>query len=157
MEQGLDNFHTETTPEIPLEEEQPTGSGFWRFLRDVLETLVPQAFEDAIKSEKLVPMGEPELADINYKQGEPLSFKAILEIRPEVEVKDYTGFDLERKVNEVTDADVDKMLSELQERHAELEPVERDDGVRGAGDNRVATGEHVGDVRCRSTYRHGRG
>ena len=40
MEQGLDDFHTEVTPEIPLEAEQPSGPGFWHFVRDVLETLV---------------------------------------------------------------------------------------------------------------------
>ena len=40
MEQGLDDFHTEVTPELPLEEEQSSGPGFWHFLRDVLETLV---------------------------------------------------------------------------------------------------------------------
>jgi signal peptidase I len=40
MEQGLDDFHTETTETSPFEEESSSGSGFWRFLRDVLETLV---------------------------------------------------------------------------------------------------------------------
>lgn len=42
MEQGLDNFHTEVTP-TPSEENEETsssGSGFWHFFRDVLETLV---------------------------------------------------------------------------------------------------------------------
>lgn len=41
MEQGLDDFHTEATPEIPAEqEEQSSGPGFWHFARDVLETLI---------------------------------------------------------------------------------------------------------------------
>lgn len=41
MDQGLEDFHTET-PEtlLPEEEESASGSGFWRFLRDVLETLI---------------------------------------------------------------------------------------------------------------------
>ena len=41
MEQGLEDFHTETTETSSIEEEESsTGSGFWRFIRDVLETLV---------------------------------------------------------------------------------------------------------------------
>jgi signal peptidase I len=41
MEHGLDNFHTDTTEASPYEEEESSsGSGFWRFIRDILETLV---------------------------------------------------------------------------------------------------------------------
>ena len=42
MEQGLEDFHSETTDTISTEgEEEPSsGSNFWRFFRDVLETLV---------------------------------------------------------------------------------------------------------------------
>ena len=42
MEQGLEDFHTETTP-TPSdqgEEEPSSGPGFWHLFRDVLETLV---------------------------------------------------------------------------------------------------------------------
>jgi signal peptidase I len=41
MEQGLEDFHTETTEATSLEdEESSSGAGVWRFIRDVLETLV---------------------------------------------------------------------------------------------------------------------
>jgi len=45
MEQGFDDLHTESTPLSPDDEfggpdESTKGSGFWRFLRDVFETLV---------------------------------------------------------------------------------------------------------------------
>jgi signal peptidase I len=41
MEQGLEDFHTETTEVSPPEGvEASNGSNFWRFLRDILETLV---------------------------------------------------------------------------------------------------------------------
>lgn len=41
MEQGLEDFHSETTESVPSEDEEPSGgSSFWRFFRDVLETLV---------------------------------------------------------------------------------------------------------------------
>ena len=42
MEQGFDNFHSEATPTPASESEESASgsSGFWHFLRDVLETLV---------------------------------------------------------------------------------------------------------------------
>jgi len=41
MEQGLEDFHSDTTEiSTPEDEESSGGSSFWRFLRDVLETLV---------------------------------------------------------------------------------------------------------------------
>lgn len=41
MEQGLEDFHSETTETLaPDDDETSSGSSFWRFLRDVLETLV---------------------------------------------------------------------------------------------------------------------
>ncbi len=41
MEQGLEDFHSETTETISNEDEElSSGSSFWRFFRDVLETLV---------------------------------------------------------------------------------------------------------------------
>ena len=42
MEQGLDNFHSDATssPVEESEEVNTKGSGFWHFLRDLLETLV---------------------------------------------------------------------------------------------------------------------
>ena len=41
MEQGLEDFHTETTETISTEDEEPSsGLSFWRFFRDVSETLI---------------------------------------------------------------------------------------------------------------------
>jgi len=42
MEQGLDDFHTEESPKSSDEgyEEPSSGSSFWHFFRDILETLV---------------------------------------------------------------------------------------------------------------------
>jgi signal peptidase I len=42
MDQGLEDFHSETTPTSSTDEEQgpSRGSGFWHFLKDILETLV---------------------------------------------------------------------------------------------------------------------
>ena len=41
MEQGLDDFHSDTPETISSENDEPSnGARFWRFIRDILETLV---------------------------------------------------------------------------------------------------------------------
>ena len=92
---------------------------------DVLEALVPMAFDEAIQKEELLPLGFPELSDIKYEEGQPLSFKARVEVQPEINLHKYTGHKFERRVKDVTEADVNKVLKQLQYRYAEFTPVER--------------------------------
>jgi len=92
---------------------------------DVLETLVPKAFDEAIQKEELLPIGYPELSDIKYEDGQPLSFKAQIEVQPEIDLQKYTGHKFKREVKEVAEADVDEALKQLQNRYAEFTPVER--------------------------------
>lgn len=92
---------------------------------DAIETVLPRALGDAIRQENLRPIGEPILSDIDFGDGKPLKFKARLEIRPEMKIKDYKGLKLERKVRQIADADIDESLKQLQKRYAEYFPVER--------------------------------
>ena len=92
---------------------------------DAIETVLPKALSDAIRQENLHPIGEPVLSDIDFGDGKPLKFKARIEIRPEMKIKDYKGLKLERKVRQITDADIDESLKQLQKRYAEYFPVDR--------------------------------
>ncbi len=93
---------------------------------EVLETLVPKAYEDAVKENNLSPICLPVVKDIEFKEGSPLKFKAEFEIQPEVEAKDYIGLEVVRRVKEISDKDVETSLNYLREDFAELHPVERE-------------------------------
>lgn len=93
---------------------------------EVLENLVPKAYEDAIKENHLSPICLPVVKDIEFKEGSPLKFKAEFEIQPEVEAKDYIGLEVVRRVKEISDKDVETSLNYLREDFAELHPVERE-------------------------------
>lgn len=92
---------------------------------DVLEELVSKAYSDAIQQENFIPISRPKISDVDLDDGKPLKFKAEVEARPDIDLKDYTGLKLEKKVREVTGADVDNSLKLLQQRHAEYYPVDR--------------------------------
>jgi trigger factor len=94
--------------------------------KEVLEALVPQAYEDAISQTDLSPISLPRVKDIDFKEGAALKFKAEIEIKPEVEVKDYTGMEVTKQVVEITDREVDTSLNYLRDDFAELHPVQRE-------------------------------
>ena len=94
--------------------------------KDVLETLVPKTYEDALKETGLSPISMPEVKEIDFEEGKPLKFKAEIEVKPEVEVKDYTGLEVTKRVQEITDNDVEQSLKYLREDLAQLQPVQRE-------------------------------
>lgn len=93
--------------------------------KDVVESLVPKAFEDAVKEANLSPISLPVVKDLQFQKGMPLKFKAEIDVKPEVEVKNYKGIEVVKKIRQVTQEDVNRSLNYLREDFAELHPVER--------------------------------
>jgi trigger factor len=91
---------------------------------DVVDSLISKSYQVAVKKENLEPVSPPKFGKIRYKKNEPLSFEARVEVRPEFEISDYKGLVLEREERPVTEEDVSRKLSELQEMHAELISVQ---------------------------------
>jgi trigger factor len=93
--------------------------------QDVLEALIPRAFDAALHKLELRPLGTPELSSIDFDRGKPLAFTAEFEIRPQVEIKDYRGLKLTKRVYDVPDSDIDATLEALRDSAAELIEVHR--------------------------------
>ncbi len=85
--------------------------------------LIQSSFQEAAVQENLRPVGEPSI-DLQETEG-GLTYTATFEVMPEVELKDFSVFQLERPVAEVTDADVDEMIEKLRKQRTEWEEVER--------------------------------
>ncbi|BCV20445.1 trigger factor [Moorella sp. Hama-1] len=101
-------------------------------LNEAAEIVIPPAYEEAVAEHQLEPIDRPEVEIVKVEEGEPLVFKARVEVKPEVQLGPYTGLKVERPEVKVTEADIDAYLKRLQERYAELEVVE--DGPAAAGD-----------------------
>lgn len=91
---------------------------------DVIKEMIPHALEHAIVDNKLRPVGSPEISDITVEEGQPLRFKAIIEVLPEFDLKDYKGLKLTRRVAPVEDEAIDAVLEDWRQRSAQLIPVE---------------------------------
>jgi trigger factor len=94
-----------------------------------LQELVPEAVNAAIVKHELNALGEPDVqldnAEALEKFGEePISVKVNIEVLPKVELHDYKGIEVGRRVRPITDANVDEMLEALRETSAAMQPVE---------------------------------
>jgi trigger factor len=91
---------------------------------EVVQSLVPQRVEQAVSEQKLTPVSQPHVEKLDFSEGQPLKFRAVFEVLPEFEVKDYKGLQLEMPVMDITDEDVAKTLEEMRQRAAAYAPVE---------------------------------
>ncbi len=63
--------------------------------REVAEHLIPDLYRQAVSEAKLEPVNEPDLSDVRLEEGTPLSFKAVVEIRPTITLGEYKDLDIE--------------------------------------------------------------
>jgi trigger factor len=91
---------------------------------EVLQSLVPEYLEKALDEKKLVPVTRPEVDKVEFKEGEPLKFRAVFEVLPEFELGEYKGLEIQVDAVEAGEAQVDKVVEEMRERAATFVPVE---------------------------------
>jgi trigger factor len=91
---------------------------------EVRSHLVEESLGDIVKERGLQIVSRPEVEANDLQEAEPFSFSAVFEVKPEFQVKDYLGMEVDKPRLPITDAQVDEALQRLQESHARLEPVE---------------------------------
>ena len=91
---------------------------------EALESMVQDAWKQALDQEKLEPIAQPHVHDLKFEDGQPVTFDIHLEVRPEIAIETTTGFTLSRPSEAVTDEMVREQLETLREQRAALEPVE---------------------------------
>jgi trigger factor len=92
-------------------------------LEEALEHLIPQLYKQAIESQELEPIAGPQ---IEITQTEPLIFKAVVPLKPEVRIGDYRSIRLEpTPVIKITKKEVAAAMEEFRERQGAWVPVDR--------------------------------
>ncbi|MFE5320187.1 trigger factor [Paenibacillus sp. NPDC056579] len=98
--------------------------------QEALDIVVPEAYVEAVVETGISPVDRPEVDVEQFGKGQVLKFKAKVVVKPEVELGEYKGIELEKQDAEVTAEEINEELVKLQQRHAELVPVEE-----GAAEN----------------------
>lgn len=100
-----------------------------------MDILLPQAYSEAVEETGIEPVDRPEIDIDEMEKGKNLTFKATVTVKPEVELGEYKGLEVEEFDISVADEDLENELKQLQEKHAELVVVE--DGEIQEGDTAV--------------------
>jgi trigger factor len=94
-------------------------------MEEFLSSAVPTYFREAVREQDLAPIADPDIDLEQAEDGKPLIFTATVEVRPRLELTDYSGVRIERPDTSVSDEEVADWVERLRERFAELEPAER--------------------------------
>ncbi|WP_256103315.1 trigger factor [Streptomyces sp. ODS05-4] len=94
-------------------------------LEEAVNDALPRFYTDAVNEAEVNPLGQPEVDITELKDGELLAFTAEVDIRPTIEIPDYSGIEVTVDAVEVSDEDVDKSVEQLRDRFASTNPVER--------------------------------
>ncbi len=90
---------------------------------DALNQFVQGQLFEALNKEKLKTVGYPTFENIKYESGKSVSFDAVIEIFPELKLKDYSGYSFKSEKTEVTQDDLDKMLKNYLGPKAEMKEI----------------------------------
>jgi len=98
----------------------------------VLESLIPKHLQKKFEADNLNVVGTPDISDVHFHEGEPLTFKAEFEVVPPIELGEYKDVEVPYHDPEVTDEDVTKRIDELRDQKAEYvnidpRPLEKGD------------------------------
>jgi len=97
---------------------------------EALEKIVSRALWETLRESEVVPFFDPEIEELSAEEGDPVRFRFAVDVWPEIELRKYKEFDLQRRVAEVTDEEIENEIRSLQETHVDYVPVERG-AIRG--------------------------
>lgn len=99
---------------------------------DALEYVVPDAYEAAIEELDIQAIARPEIEILEVESGKPVKFSARVAVKPEVTLGQLEGLEIEVPSFEVSEADIDARLEEMQARYAQM--IDKTDGEVVEGD-----------------------
>jgi trigger factor len=93
--------------------------------REVAEHLIPDVYRRAVTEARLAPVDEPDLQDVKLEENAPLSFVAVVEVKPAITLGGYKGVEVRHSARPVTAQEVEETLERMRAQHAEYRSVER--------------------------------
>jgi trigger factor len=124
----IPGFRPGKIPQKVLEKQVPMQS-----LGDMFQELMQEYYDEALHKSGLKPTGQPEIDHAgmqDIKKDEPLKFSVILDIKPDLKVKDYKGLKFKKKEANVKDDEIEETLEKVLSRHGSMEEMPTDYAVQ---------------------------
>ncbi len=110
---NVPGFRKGKAPKSVIEKMYGTGV----FYEDAINDIIPTAYPEAIKEAELEVVGQPEFDIVSIDEN-GIVLKAIVFVKPEVEIKDYLGIEVTKTIVPVTDEEIDREIQTVRERNA---------------------------------------
>lgn len=92
---------------------------------EVKRKLVNESSKKALKEQKLEIVGQPDVEEVQFGRNEPMIFNLTVDTVPQFDLTNYKGLEVKRRMGSVSDEDVERALSVLQEQRAVYADVNR--------------------------------
>ncbi len=94
--------------------------------KDVLDALLPEKFNAAVKEQGVQPVGQPQVTELTLEEDKPLHVKAVFEYLPEFSIDGYKDVTVPKPSVEVADEEFKAEMEQLRDSRSTVEPVEED-------------------------------
>jgi trigger factor len=124
----IPGFRSGKIPQKVLEKQVPMQS-----LGEMFQELMQEYYDEALQKSGLKATGQPEIDHAgmqDVKKDEPLKFSVILDIKPELKVKDYKGLKYKKKEAVVKDEEIEETLVKVLSRQGSMEEMPADYAVQ---------------------------
>ena len=93
---------------------------------EVTRDLVNETLPKAVEETEAFPITIPAVENETLKEGQSFKYSAIMEVKPDFDIKDYLGIEVEEEILAVSDEDVDNELAQIRKNNGKLTSVEED-------------------------------
>lgn len=98
---------------------------------EALDHLLGPAYIKAVDESGISPVAKPEIDLVQIEEGKELIFKAKVTVKPEVELGEYKGLQVEKEAAAVADSQVEEELTQKQNQHARVMTLEEGNVAQG--------------------------
>ena len=93
---------------------------------EALDKIMPDQIKQMIADYELDPLESPEFKlDAKIEEGKDITGEMVFEVRPEVELPEVDGMEIEKVISEVNDEAVDNLAKKIQIQLADIKPADR--------------------------------
>lgn len=93
------------------------------FYEDAINIVCPEAYDKAIEEKGIEPVDRPEIDIISIGSGQKFKFSAEVWVKPEVNLSEYKGVEVEKVEYKIADDDVEKEILVMREKNSRMVEV----------------------------------
>lgn len=90
------------------------------FYDDAANFVIPEAYDSAVEEHKLEVVSRPEVDVEKLEKGQEFIFTAVVAVKPEIELAEYKGIEVEAQETEVTEEDINTEIDKVRDQNSRI-------------------------------------